>query len=36
VKGILMTFDDFIIGMEQFGQYIQPLMESRKTIQLAA
>ena len=36
VKGILMTFDDFIIGMEQFGQYIQPLMESRKTIQMAA
>ena len=29
VKGILMTFDDFIIGMEQFGQYIQPLMKSR-------
>lgn len=26
VSGILMTFDDFIIGMEQFGQYIQPLM----------
>ncbi len=36
VKGILMTFDDFVIGMEQFGQYIQPLMESRKTLQLAA
>ncbi len=36
VKGILMTFDDFVIGMEQFGQYIQPLMESRKTVQLAA
>ena len=33
VKGILMTFDDFIIGMEQFGQYIQPLMRTR---QLAA
>ena len=30
VKGILMTFDDFIIGMEQFGQYIQPLMRSRQ------
>jgi pyrimidine oxygenase len=29
VKGILMTFDDFVIGMEQFGQYIQPLMKSR-------
>ncbi len=30
VKGILLTFDDFVIGMEQFGQYIQPLMQSRK------
>jgi pyrimidine oxygenase len=30
VAGILMTFDDFIIGMEQFGQYIQPLMKSRQ------
>jgi len=30
VKGILMTFDDFVIGMEQFGQYIQPLMKSRQ------
>ena len=29
VKGILMTFDDFIIGMEQFGQSIQPLMRHR-------
>ena len=30
VAGILMTFDDFVIGMEQFGQYIQPLMRSRQ------
>ncbi|MGV2109341.1 pyrimidine utilization protein A [Agrobacterium vitis] len=29
LKGIMLTFDDFIIGMEQFGQYIQPLMRSR-------
>ena len=29
VAGVLMTFDDFIIGMEQFGQHIQPLMRSR-------
>jgi pyrimidine oxygenase len=29
VKGIMMTFDDFIIGMEQFGEHIQPLMKSR-------
>lgn len=30
VNGILLTFDDFVIGMEQFGQYIRPLMQSRK------
>ena len=29
VKGIMMTFDDFVIGMDQFGQRIQPLMQSR-------
>lgn len=29
LKGIMMTFDDFVIGIEQFGQYIQPLMKSR-------
>jgi pyrimidine oxygenase len=28
-KGLLLTFDDFLIGMEQFGQRIQPLMRSR-------
>jgi pyrimidine oxygenase len=28
-KGIMLTFDDFLIGMEQFGQHIQPLMKSR-------
>ena len=29
-KGIMMVFDDFLIGVEQFGQHIQPLMKSRK------
>ena len=29
IEGIMLTFDDFIIGMEQFGQHIQPLMRSR-------
>jgi pyrimidine oxygenase len=28
-KGIMLTFDDFLIGMEQFGQRIQPLMTCR-------
>jgi pyrimidine oxygenase len=28
-KGIMMTFDDFLIGIDQFGEHIQPLMKSR-------
>ena len=28
-KGIMLTFDDFLVGMEQFGQRIQPLMKTR-------
>ena len=27
--GIMLTFDDFLIGLEQFGQRIQPPMQSR-------
>jgi pyrimidine oxygenase len=29
LKGIMLTFDDFILGMEQFGEHIQPRMKSR-------
>ena len=29
-KGLMLTFDDFLIGMEQFGQRIQPLMKCRQ------
>lgn len=29
VKGVMLTFDDFIVGMEAFGAHIQPLMRSR-------
>ena len=29
LKGVMLTFDDFIIGMEQYGEHIQPLMKSR-------
>jgi pyrimidine oxygenase len=29
-KGIMLTFDDFLIGLEQFGRRIQPLMLSRR------
>jgi pyrimidine oxygenase len=35
LKGVMLTFDDFIVGVEQFGQRIQPLMKSR-TAALAA
>jgi len=35
-KGIMLTFDDFLIGMEQFGQRIQPLMASRTKVLKAA
>ena len=30
IKGIMLTFDDFVVGMEQFGEHIQPLMRSRQ------
>ncbi len=35
-KGIMLTFDDFLIGLDQFGQHIQPLMKSRSSRQLEA
>ena len=35
-KGIMLTFDDFIIGMDQFGQRIQPHMRSRTHVKAAA
>ncbi|MBB97601.1 MAG: pyrimidine utilization protein A [Rhodobacteraceae bacterium] len=36
LKGIMLTFDDFIVGIEQFGEHIQPLMKSRNTALLEA
>jgi pyrimidine oxygenase len=30
VAGIMMAFDDFIAGVESFGEHIQPLMKSRR------
>src|ERR1700722_2030384 len=36
VRGVMMTFDDFVIGMEQFGTRIMPLMRSRNEIKIAA
>jgi pyrimidine oxygenase len=35
-KGIMLTFDDFVVGMDQFGQRIQPLMASRAHMLAAA
>ena len=29
VKGIMLTFDDFLIGLDAFGERIQPLMQCR-------
>ena len=31
-EGILLTFDDFINGVEDFGQKIQPLMKCREHV----
>lgn len=31
VAGVMLTFDDFILGMEAFGQHVQPLMATRKS-----
>ena len=32
VKGIMLTFDDFLAGMDAYGTRIQPLMHCRKHI----
>src|SRR5690606_11454368 len=31
IKGIMLTFDDFVAGIDAFGTRIQPLMTSRNT-----
>ena len=36
LRGVMLTFDDFIVGMEQFGEHIQPLMNSRRHVGSAA
>jgi pyrimidine oxygenase len=30
--GVMLTFDDFVEGVEKFGKYIQPLMKSRQHV----
>ncbi len=32
-KGVMLTFDDFLVGIDQFGQRIQPLMTTRTGVQ---
>jgi pyrimidine oxygenase len=36
VKGIMLTFDDFLQGLDAFGQRIQPLMVSRQHVRTEA
>ena len=36
VRGVMLTFDDFVIGMEQFGTRILPLMRCRDVVNRAA
>jgi pyrimidine oxygenase len=36
VQGVMVTFDDFVIGMEQFGTRIMPLMHCRDALVKAA
>jgi pyrimidine oxygenase len=35
VAGVMLAFDDFVLGMDQFGRHIQPLMKSRASIAMA-
>lgn len=34
LKGVMLCFDDFIKGMDDFGQHIQPLMKSRSHVKV--
>jgi pyrimidine oxygenase len=36
VAGVMLTFDDFLVGIDQFGRHIQPLMKCRNHIRMAA
>jgi pyrimidine oxygenase len=36
LAGVMLTFDDFIIGMRAFGEKIQPLMTSRRHVLASA
>jgi pyrimidine oxygenase len=32
LKGVMLTFDEFLSGVDNFGQRVQPLMKSRAKI----
>ena len=36
VEGVMRPFDDFVEGMDKFGQRIQPLMATRRHVLEAA
>ena len=36
VKGIMLTFDDFLLGLDKFGERIQPFMQCRAERRLVA
>ncbi len=36
LAGVMLTFDDFIIGMENFGTRILPLLKCRESLSIAA
>ena len=35
-KGLMLTFDDFVEGIDNFGKHIQPLMQSRADRKVSA
>jgi len=35
VAGVMLAFDDFVLGMDQFGRHIQPLMKSGASVAMA-
>ncbi|RDW94932.1 pyrimidine monooxygenase RutA [Coleophoma crateriformis] len=35
-KGIMLIFDDFLLGLDKFGKHVQPLMKSRSHVKMAA
>ena len=36
MAGVMLTFDDFVLGMQAFGERVQPLMKTRQHVAVAA